>query len=354
MSALSSILSSIGGAGEQPSTDPKPTSISLKPVTNGSFKAQSKSAPTTPTANVQQKPVYKGTAGLSTGLQQGNTLKRKAEEVTTNRPVKLSKTTFNVLNSSDRIGQKSKTQSGESRSTMSAKSTNVSNQVQSVPPPFKAPAKGSYAEMMARAKEAAQTKTPSQVGLIKHQATEKLKASKAADRRKGEPEKPKTGTGPSNKSINGKSDPRRRSVSPIKTTKKTDLTAPKPAKIPQPPLHAPARAQGPSYKGTLGQGNKRAREEIQRKKSKYDDYLGTDEEDEDEYGSYGDDDDDLGGHSDASSDMEGGFDDLELEERRTLQAAKEDDARELALENKLKREKLERQRKLAALAAKRK
>ena len=56
--------------------------------------------------------------------------------------------------------------------------------------------------------------------------------------------------------------------------------------------------------------------------------------------------------SDASSDMEAGAFDIDEEERVALQKAKEDDARELALENKLKREKEERRKRLQALADK--
>ena len=349
MSAFSSLLSSIDGAGQRNTSAQKPNPAALKPIiTNGPFKVQSKSAPTTPAADPSSRPIYKGTAGLSSGSQQNNSLKRKADESIAERPVKMPRPML-VSHNSDRVGQKAKPQSGDSRTVAPLKSRNGTSTSQSAPAPVKAPSKGSYAEMMARAKEAAQTKTPSQVGVIKHQATDKIKGSKsAAERRKAEQEKIKTNT-TSNVNGNGKPDPRYRSKSPVKLAKKGEASAPRLTKVPQPPLHAPARPQGPSYKGTLGQGNKRAREVDQRKKSRNDEYLGTDEEDEDGYGSYGD--DEPGGYSDASSDMEGGFDDLEVEERRTLRAAKEDDARELALENKLKREKLERQKKLAAMAA---
>jgi hypothetical protein len=62
--------------------------------------------------------------------------------------------------------------------------------------------------------------------------------------------------------------------------------------------------------------------------------------------------------SDGSSDMEGGIWDVEKEEQLALQAAKKEDAEALAEENRLKREKEERKRRLAGLskqaAAKRK
>lgn len=85
------------------------------------------------------------------------------------------------------------------------------------------------------------------------------------------------------------------------------------------------------------------------KKNRYDEYLGTDEEEDSEA--------DLqeeGYNSDASSDMEAGAFDIDEEERAAMRAAKEDDARELAEENRLKREKEERRRRLISLAGKRK
>lgn len=54
--------------------------------------------------------------------------------------------------------------------------------------------------------------------------------------------------------------------------------------------------------------------------------------------------------SDASSDMEAGIDDVDEEEERALRFAKKEDQLALAEENRLKREKEEKRRKLAALA----
>lgn len=100
----------------------------------------------------------------------------------------------------------------------------------------------------------------------------------------------------------------------------------------------------------MGLSSKRHKETQQAKKGKYDGYLGTDEEDE---GDLEDDSpDDYDDASDASSIMEGGFDDWEREEKIALQAAKRDDAEELALEARLKREKMEKKQRMAALAAK--
>lgn len=53
---------------------------------------------------------------------------------------------------------------------------------------------------------------------------------------------------------------------------------------------------------------------------------------------------------DSESDMDAGFDDMESEERKALAAAKKEDQEALAEEERHKREKLERKRKLQALS----
>ena len=198
------------------------------------------------------------------------------------------------------------------------------------------PVKGSYADLMARAKEAKEQRAQQQVGVIKHQDTIKQKPSKFAERRKVEQEQAKA-----QKLGNGKQAAKpeaRRSASPKKDGPK-DLRVAK--SVPK-----------PGYKGTMGIGAPRKKmHQGPAKKSKYDDYLGTDEEEDSDM----EDDADEGGYdSEGSSDMEAGFDDVEVEESRALRQAQEDDAREKALENQLKREKEERRKKLVALSAKRK
>ena len=56
--------------------------------------------------------------------------------------------------------------------------------------------------------------------------------------------------------------------------------------------------------------------------------------------------------SDASSVMEAGVFDIDDEEQLALKQAQEEDAKELAMEKKLKREKEERRKRLQALADK--
>lgn len=344
MSFFGELLSTIGGD----RAPAPPVKAPTKPIqTNVPLANGPKSGPSTPTIGSQAKPVYKGTAG-TTSSQQGSSLKRKADEDSSDRPVKTLKPSPN--SSSDLNGQKSAKPNGLDAKTLTTSSKPSSTPTSAVKPPPKAPSKGSYAEIMARAKEAQQSKVPSQVGTIKHQATEKIKVSKLAERKKEEQEKAKTPAQaqPLKPGPKGKIDPRRRSTSPVK---KGESSTPKQAKAPRPPLHGPPP---PAYKGTMNTAPKKPRPELQKKKSsRYDEYLGTDEEeDDDDEGGYGYGGSDEYYSGDESDDMEGGFDDLEAEERLAEKAAREDDARELALENRLKREKMERKQKLAALAQK--
>ena len=198
------------------------------------------------------------------------------------------------------------------------------------------PAKGSYAELMARAKEAAEQRSQNQVGVIKHQDTVKQKPSKFAERRKQEQEQAKA-----QKQGNGKQ-PRQEAQRSASPQKKDD---PKDSK-------AVKAASKTGYKGTMGMSTSRHKPyHGAAKKTRYDEYLGTDEEDDSDMA---DDVDEGGYNSEGSSDMEAGFDDVEGEERLALRKAKEDDAREQELESRLKREKEERRRKLTQMASKRK
>jgi hypothetical protein len=105
----------------------------------------------------------------------------------------------------------------------------------------------------------------------------------------------------------------------------------------------------PSYRGTLGLPSKRGTNDRrqQSRNSRQNEYLATDEEDEGDYGGYDD------GYSDASSDMEAGLDDVDREEAEALKYAKLEDEEARRQEMAAKKEKLERQRKLAALASRR-
>lgn len=110
----------------------------------------------------------------------------------------------------------------------------------------------------------------------------------------------------------------------------------------KPPPKAP---EAFSYRGTAGLPGRGGNDRRTHGKRRMDEYLGTDEEDEGDYGGYDD------YYSDASSDMEARFDDVEGEEDAALRSARREDEKELAMEMAAKREKLERQKKLAALAS---
>lgn len=71
-----------------------------------------------------------------------------------------------------------------------------------------------------------------------------------------------------------------------------------------------------------------------------DDFIDYDDDEEDPRGTG------YGYASDASSDMEAGLSDIDVEERRAERMAREEDKREQALEEKLKREKEDRKRRL--------
>lgn len=207
--------------------------------------------------------------------------------------------------------------------------------------PSRPPTQLSYAEKLARAKAAQQNRPQNPIGTIKHQATTKEKHSKLAERRRLEQEKDKADKKKqSDKSKPSKRTDRKRSASPVKKGDQAKVP-----RAPRPPLHAPAS----SYKGTIGTTSKKPREERISKRSRYDEYLATDEEDNSEAEDY-----DEGNEyeSDQSSDMEAGMDDIDMEEAAALRAAKLDDAKELALENDLKRDKEERRRRLMAMAKK--
>jgi len=355
MSFFGELVGSIGGE-RAPAPPARPSS---KPASTNSNPAKvSKSAPPTPSAgSASVRPAYKGTAGLGAQAP-ASSLKRKAEEISTERPVKLPRPGLSLQ--TDRNGQKPIKLNGNVTTSPATSKTasglsSIQNAQLSANAPAKAPAKGSYAEIMARAKQAQSSKTPSGLGMIKHQTTEKVKHSKLAERKKEDQQKGKVpipAPGQSGRpGLNGKVDPRRRSVSPVKKGEQARLKQPK---VPSGPLHGPpqAKAAAPAYRGTMGQAPKKSREEMRKKQSKYDDYLGTDEEEDDfieDDGGYGYGRDEPDYYSDESSDMEGGFDDVEKEERLALKAAKDDDQRELELEMRLKKEKQDR---LTALARK--
>ena len=197
---------------------------------------------------------------------------------------------------------------------------------------------------MAEAKAAQQQRAKSEVGQIKHQATVKERLSKSERKRREDEEKGlrlKLGKRPQH---NSKVEKRAQSGAKMRAESSYKGTAKS-----VPPVS--------SYKGTAGRPSQHRpspsdpRHQAGKKSTRYDEYLGTDEEDEIVGSDAGEMDD--RSRSDASSDMEAGGLDVEEEESKALREARADDAKELALENKMRREKEERRRRLQALANKR-
>lgn len=109
------------------------------------------------------------------------------------------------------------------------------------------------------------------------------------------------------------------------------------------------RAPRPNYSGTMRTAPSKDREKAKsasKPGARRDEYLGTDEEDNSEL----DEQEDY--LSDESEDMEAGAFDIDEEEEAAARAARMEDAKEAALEKKLKMEKEERRKRLEELAKK--
>lgn len=226
--------------------------------------------------------------------------------------------------------------------------------------PAAAPKKGSYAEILARAKAAQEAKTA--IGSIKHKPVEKLakkerpaqlaaaKGAQPAGAKSKQPlAKDNKVSGPGRSRSPEK--PKAKGAEPVKEKRKpldlgyTGTMRPKPAE--------------PAYKGTMGLSAAARRSGYDSDRSRpvdrsrstsstakaapkgrytYASYSDEEEEDDD-------------GASDVSSDMEAAAWDLEEEEQMSLRVAKKEDEEALAEENRLKREKAEKKKKLEQLAA---
>ena len=219
----------------------------------------------------------------------------------------------------------------------------------SAPTTTKVPKKGSYAEIMARAK-AAEPKAAA-VGIISHKPKEKAQLSykkemqlqkKAAMNKKlgikDIEKRPSSSGSISSNSTPGPQDNKNTQQPAYRGTAKPTAPA-KPVK-PQ-----------PTYRGTMKAGDSTVTKPDSKVrdgkpvKLRYDEYAATDEEDLDDV-----EEDDYG--SDESDDMEAGFSDVEQEETLAARTARLEDEAEAKLEVKLKREKEERKRKLEALSKK--
>ncbi|KAI1209495.1 uncharacterized protein F4807DRAFT_426885 [Annulohypoxylon truncatum] len=245
--------------------------------------------------------------------------------------------------------------------------------------PSKPPKKGSYQEIMERAKKAQAKIVPGKVGVIQHKPIEKDRptkpepkssmAKKANGKGYAGNARPTSGTRGVTKAGLASSDNRNgaaKHVGGITSTKArlgsiggeaekklkkaaTATTGYTGTARPRPGASSgksSSSKKGPStsYKagGLLAPPRTGRRDKYE---DEYDDDL-------DDFIEYDEDDDPDPRHydyaSDGSSDMEAGISDIDVEERRAELLAREEDKREQALEEKLKREKEERRRRLAA------
>lgn len=200
----------------------------------------------------------------------------------------------------------------------------------------KAPKKGSFAEIMARAKAAQEA--PPVVGIIKHQPKDKKALSNKKElmlQKKGRLGKSQA---PNGHSRNSSGDLSSGSASKLSGRPGAALGR----KVPEPAYRGTAQAIAKpkpqiAYKGTSGGGNS-ASHTSQKKplpraengrstasRYRYDSYS--------EEGESGTD----GEENYESDDMEAGFDDVEEEETKATKQAKKDDAREAMIEAELKK-----------------
>ncbi|KAH1548761.1 hypothetical protein KXX57_001444 [Aspergillus fumigatus] len=334
MSFLDSVLSSIETGRPAPIAPPPPVRTPAPPVSS---------------SNVGSR-AYKPTNGLgSNATGQGNVaagVKRKAEDQL-RRPQKPESEASAKPSAGKPVNASITSKSRPVAASSSAKSTHGNTATAAQKPPqisSKPPPKGSYADLMMKAKEL-QTKAPAQVGMFKHQPVAKEKLSKAERKRRAleaqikEKEsrlskKPGTVSGRATGTKSGDGKLARKREHEELTYKGTARPSQTPTQL--------------EYRGTAGLPSRRSSQEpkAQSRASKHarmNEYLATDEEDEgDDYDEY----------YSASSDMEAGYDDVEEEEAAALAAAKKEDEEELRAELAAKQEKLERRKKLAALAAK--
>lgn len=343
MSFLDSVLTSIETG--KPSPIPPPTPATRQP----SVSLTSASKASSEIRNTNPRP-------RDVSLEGGNTsagTKRKAEEQL-RRPLKTGSQPMGSTNSKPTaVAPKPRTvatTAGLKQATKptSDNVTSTASKMASSAVPSRAPPKGSYADLMKKAKEL-QQKAPMTVGMLKHQAAPKEKLSKTERKRRASETQVKekgsklVGKGSAISRAGVESKAGIVSTGKVRTPEETSYKGT--ARSTQPPPQ-------PEYRGTAGLPSKRGLDSMRGqyrygRRSRMDEYLGTDEEDE---GDYADDYDDY--YSD-DSDMEAGLEDVEQEEQEALKVARREDEEEYRAELAAKKAKMERQKKLAALATRR-
>jgi protein SPT2 len=292
--------------------------------------------------------------------------KRKADDELRRPSDKAQRTGSQIANSSKPINQTRKpsgsdttkiSQNGGGPLSSSPATATFKNGHLTPPPstgPPKPPKKGSYAEIMARAK-AAQS-TLGQVGKIQHKQIETLpsrrerevmKAKKGKSIQKGLTSNSKfqiTGQPAVASGKDGLKRNRKVVAEPEKKVKKAALATTGYAGTARPKPGGAA-----SSKSGAGCSSRSDRDRYQKDRlgSRYDRYLSEDEEDEEM-----EDDIEQDYASDASSDMEAAAFEVDEEEELAARIARKEDAAALAEETRLKREKEEKKRRLMAMAKK--
>lgn len=286
--------------------------------------------------------------------------KRKANGDLHRPTGKVQKTGTPAANTSRPVNQPSKpstvssvlskpTVGSNSRPITQNSATSTFKNKQPTPPPTtdppKAPKKGSFAEIMARGKAAQSTLGP--VGKIQHKKIEKLPskrereamaAQKAKSIQRGlDPKSRFAGSSPA-QTRDGKNGEKGRGkaiLEPEKKAKKAAMSTTGYAGTARPKPGASKPASRPYASSSLSRN---------RAASRRNEYLSEDEEDEEveEKEEY---------YSD-ESDMEAAAFEVDEEEELAARIARKEDAEALAEEKRLKREKLEKKRRLEAMAKK--
>lgn len=359
---LNAVLSSIGGEGQSPSL---PRAQSSRPGSSHSGSLKNREF-----------------TSARTGLQNSTSdLKRKAEDVLSRSNDKVPKESTmtrpsaGLSTATSRQGakvQRPAISTSSSALAMPYRGTSkaIPNSASPLSPvgdtPKAAPKKGSYAEIMARAK-VSQTVVPD-LGAIRHKPKDTLSNKKEILlHKKGRLNK----SNPSLKDSLGRDMPPDGrlcpSPRPLAKRTKSDLGGSSKKVVALPTYKGTATAKPqPSYKGTmkpvapsnqpgrkysaLDKGPPRSHSVSMGRPSishdRYSRYLSEDEEDEelDE----DEEDGDVGGES--TDDMEAGFSDVEEEEQHAIKFAKKEDEEQAKIELQLKREKEERKKRLELMA----
>ena len=359
---LNSVLSSIGGNGAPISTPPAPAAKSQRADT-GSHSNQAQNGARIAGGTIPQSNKRKAEDALA--RPESKNLKNDVVDRQTSRAVpstdpRLSKPVHSPATlpskSTATIGPNS-SRSSNSASTVISKSnipyrgtsrpnpvtaalpapTNLAIPTATASEAAKAPKKGSYAEIMARA-NATQSKAPV-IGVISHKPKDQMPISykKELKMKKKALKNKKLGIKTSDRPSSSGSMSSSPAPGTFDAKKHPEPTYKGTAKPPKPQ---------PTYKGTMAPTSTAVPKptKVKPSKSRYDEYAATDEDDlddieEDEYGS-----------EEGSDDMEAGFSDVEQEESAAARAARKEDEEEAKLEAKLKTEKEERKKRLAEMA----